>query len=114
MKRAPAVQALALLALMSAASASQNADKPARAELTRDQLLKMKAERVLPAAMREHGLDCWLVFTRENARDPIASDIGGGSVVARAAFVFYFDKEGKFHRVAIVASYEADTPPASG
>jgi Xaa-Pro dipeptidase len=82
-------------------------------QLTRAQILKMKVERVLPQAMRERGIDCWLVFTRENARDPIAEDIGGGSVVARSAFIFHLDKSGKLNRTAIVASYDTDGPTRS-
>jgi Xaa-Pro aminopeptidase len=74
----------------------------------------MKVDRILAGVIREHGVDLWLVFTRENARDPIAEDIAGGSVVARAAFAFYHDKAGRFHRVAIVASYDADVPTRSG
>ncbi|HEU4391958.1 MAG TPA: M24 family metallopeptidase [Blastocatellia bacterium] len=106
---------LALLPAVCASSISQSSDKRTRgADLAPDQIRKLRIDRLLPDVMREHGVECWLVFTRESARDPIAENIAGGSVVARAAFVFYFDKTGKFHRVAIVASYDSDPPTRSG
>ena len=103
-----------LLLAVTASSVSQTPDKRSLADLDRDRVLKLKTDRILPEVIRGHGVDCWLVFTRENARDQIAEDLAGGSVVARAALVFYFDKDAKFHRVAIVASYDADPPMRSG
>jgi Xaa-Pro aminopeptidase len=78
------------------------------------EILKRRVLQVLPAVMREQGVDCWIVFTRENARDPIAEDIGGGAVVARAAFVFHLDSTGALRRTAIVASYDVQQPSRSG
>jgi Xaa-Pro aminopeptidase len=82
-------------------------------ELSRIEILRKKVATILPAAMREHNIDCWLVFTRENARDPIAADIGGGGVVARGAFIFHLGKE-KFSKIAIVASYDVTPVKESG
>lgn len=77
-------------------------------------MLRRKIDRLLPAVMREQEIGCWLIFTRENSRDPIAEDVGGGSVVARAAFVFYLDETDKLHRIAITAGFDADEPRKSG
>jgi len=63
---------------------------------------------LLPQALAAHDVDAWLVVSREYSRDPIAADLGGGQVVARAAFIFGRTANG-FRKIAIVASY--DTTP---
>jgi Xaa-Pro dipeptidase len=82
---------------------------PARADL-----LKKRIERLLPQAMHEHGVDCWIVVTRESSRDPIAEDLGGGSVGARSAFVFIVDKSSRLSATAIVANLDSEGPAGSG
>ena len=47
------------------------------------------ATALLPA-MRNHGIDMWLVLDRENNPDPLHEDLGGGFSGVRAAFI-YFD-----------------------
>ena len=68
---------------------------------------------LLPQALAEHGIDVWLVFTRENSRDPIAANLGGGQVVARGAFLFARTAAG-LRKIAIVASYDVTPVEESG
>lgn len=71
----------------------------------------IRAERIntlLPQILREQGLDMWLVFSRENAEDPLLPEIGVPHIVARGAFLFSL-KEGQCRKIAIAASY--DTTP---
>jgi Xaa-Pro aminopeptidase len=74
---------------------------------------KRRVDQLLPEALAAHGIDCWLVFTRESSRDPIAADVAGGRVVARAAFIFAHTANG-FRKVAIVASYDVTPVKESG
>src|SRR3989338_5235285 len=74
---------------------------------------KRRVDALLPEALSTHGIDCWLVFTRESSRDPIAEDVAGGRVVARAAFIFARTPQG-FRKVAIVASYDVTPVKESG
>lgn len=68
---------------------------------------------LLPQALAAHEVDAWLVVTREYSRDPIAADLGGGGVVARAAFLFARTTAG-FRKIAIVASYDTTPVEESG
>ena len=38
---------------------------------------RARIARLLPAAMREAGVDAWVVLLRENANDPLAPHVGG-------------------------------------
>jgi len=80
---------------------------------TSETLKKRRVDALLPEALAEHGIDCWLVFTRESSRDPIAEDVAGGQVVARAAFLFARTPQG-FRKIAIVASYDVTPVQGSG
>ena len=68
---------------------------------------------LLPQALAAHNVDAWLVVSREYLRDPIAADLGGGQVVARAAFIFARTAAG-FRKIAIVASYDTTPIEESG
>ncbi len=86
----------------------------ARPEVSEEEALRQqRVNELLPRAMAEHGIDLWLVFTRENARDPIAEDVGGGRVVARSAFLFVGSSDG-YRKVAVVASYDVAPVEESG
>ncbi|MDA2913448.1 Xaa-Pro peptidase family protein [Acidobacteriia bacterium AH_259_A11_L15] len=76
-------------------------------------LRQQRVNELLPRAMAEHGIDLWLVFTRENASDPIAEDVGGGRVVARSAFLFAHTADG-YRKIAVVASYDVAPIEESG
>lgn len=48
-----------------------------------------KLDRALLPAMRNHGIDMWIVLDRENNSDPLHAELGGGFSGVRAAFVFF-------------------------
>jgi Xaa-Pro aminopeptidase len=47
-----------------------------------------KFELVLPQAMRENGIDMWIVAMKQNHPDPLWEDLGGGFIGAVGYFVF--------------------------
>ncbi|NND11818.1 MAG: aminopeptidase P family protein [Flavobacteriaceae bacterium] len=61
---------------------------------------------LLPAALEEANVDCWLVICRENNNDPIADHIGGENAGGTAAFLFYNNDNG-FHSLVFSPSGEA-------
>ncbi len=76
-------------------------------------VLRERVDRLLPVAMETHGIDLWLVFTREESRDPLAADLAGGDAVARMALLFDRAK-GRFRKTAIAASYDVTPLEESG
>ncbi|MFQ6112454.1 MAG: M24 family metallopeptidase [bacterium] len=68
---------------------------------------------LLPQIMKDQGVDMWLVFTRENAEDPILPTIGVEHIVARGAFIFSFEN-GEFKKIAVAASYDVSAIEATG
>ena len=69
------------------------------------ELLRERVDKLLPSAMERAGVDLWIVFTREEARDPLAEDLGGGDAVARMALLFSRES-GALRKTAIAASYD--------
>jgi Xaa-Pro aminopeptidase len=67
----------------------------------------------LPELLAENRLSGWLLFTRESSPDPLAALVGAGQAVARLACLFG-RVDGRFHRVAIAASYDVTPLRASG
>ena len=47
-----------------------------------------KFEQVLPQAMRDHGIDMWLVAVKENHEDPLWNDLGRGYISGIGYYVF--------------------------
>lgn len=76
-------------------------------------LRRARVEGLLPALLDEHGIDLWLVFAREGARDPLAADFGLGEVVARAA-ALVGRRGGRYTAEAICASYDVTPIQATG
>ncbi|MDH5406824.1 MAG: hypothetical protein OEX80_09825, partial [Candidatus Aminicenantes bacterium] len=87
---------------------SKKGDNPNQKATPMDWKTEMKMKRVntfvLPA-MRATGIDMWVVLSREESRDPIAADLGAGTVVARTACIFV-DTEDSLQKIAIAASYD--------
>jgi Xaa-Pro aminopeptidase len=77
---------------VSAAASYGIPDARTRFEIQKAIVLE-KLSVALPAAMRAHGVDMWIVLDRENAPDPVHDQIGGGYSGVRAAFIF-FDRGG--------------------
>ncbi len=103
---------LSLVGLILARGGVAAPEPDAAAEQARA-IRKRRLDVLLPQALEQHGFDAWLVFTRENARDPIAEDVAGGRVVARSAFLFARTPKG-FRKTAIVASYDVTPVKDSG
>jgi Xaa-Pro aminopeptidase len=76
-------------------------------------VLRERLEKLLPRAMEAHEVNLWLVFTREESRDPLAEDLGGGDAVARMALLFDL-RDGRFRKTAIAASYDVTPLEESG
>ena len=47
-----------------------------------------KFEQVLPVAMRNAGIDMWIVAVKENHREPLWEDLGRGYVTGIGYYVF--------------------------
>jgi Xaa-Pro aminopeptidase len=76
---------LVLAALFASAVSAQEARR--RWELER-QIRLDKFEQVLPRAMRDHGVDMWIVAVKENHYDPLWRDLGRGYVSGIGYYVF--------------------------
>ncbi len=76
-------------------------------------MLRQRIDELLPAAMETHNVDLWLVFTREEAKDPLAADLAGGSAVARMALLFA-RTGGGLRKTAVAASYDVTPLRESG
>ena len=48
-----------------------------------------KLQTALLPAMRNHGIDMWIVLDRENNSEPLHVELGGGFSGVRAAFIFF-------------------------
>ncbi|MDC3227455.1 M24 family metallopeptidase [bacterium] len=60
------------------------------------EIRKKRINKLLPNALLEAKVDCWLVLCRENNNDPLADHIGGENTGGSAVFLFYNDDRG-FH-----------------
>ena len=52
---------------------------------------KQRIQQLLPAAMRNAGIDAWVIFVRENDNDPLALHVGGENAGGTAAIMFFRD-----------------------
>jgi len=77
------------------------------------EIIKKKINQMVPLALKEYGVDCWLTITRESSIDPVSYDLSAGSAVARMAILFFFEGE-IFKKVAISASYDVTPLIESG
>ncbi|HSI70283.1 MAG TPA: M24 family metallopeptidase [Gillisia sp.] len=57
------------------------------------EIRKKRITELLPDALREAGVDAWMILCRENNNDPLADHIGGENAGGLAAFVFYKDND---------------------
>jgi Xaa-Pro aminopeptidase len=70
------------------------------------EIRKKRINQLLPSALKNAKVDCWLVICRENNNDPIADHIGGENAGGTAVFLFYNDDSG-FHSKVFSPSGEA-------
>lgn len=64
------------------------------------QIRKDKFDYILPEAMRENGLDMWLVMMKEGHYDPLYDDLGRG-YPGRVGFYVFTDRGARVERVAL-------------
>lgn len=70
------------------------------------EIRKKRINKLLPKAIEEANVDCWLVICRENNNDPLADHIGGENAGGSAVFLF-FNYENGFHSKVFSPSGEA-------
>lgn len=70
------------------------------------EIRKKRINQLLPDALKNAGVDSWLVICRENHNDPIATHVGGENASGSAAFLFYHDESG-FHSLVFSPDGEA-------
>ncbi len=70
------------------------------------EIRKKRINTLLPNALKNANVDCWLVICRENNNDPLADHIGGENAGGTAVFLFYNDSNG-FHSLVFSPSGEA-------
>jgi len=113
--RTPASAAIARAAaacasLLAALAACLLASTPAASQEARRryeracQIRHEKFDRILPQAMRENGVDMWIIVMREGLLDPLWQDLGGGYVGGWAWWVFTDRGTDRIERVVLGAS----------
>ena len=70
------------------------------------EIRKKRINTLLPNALKEANVDCWMVICRENNNDPLADHVGGENAGGTAAFLFYNDDNG-FHSKVFSPSGES-------
>jgi Xaa-Pro aminopeptidase len=89
---------LLLLGTLGAEPAAQEARR--RWELER-QIRLDKFEQVLPRAMRDNGIDMWIVAAKENHYDPLWRDLGRGYITGIGYYVFADRGGDRIERLAL-------------
>lgn len=90
--------AAALLAVtLAAGAAGADAQEARRRFETMRRIRLDKFELVLPQAMRDNGIDMWIVAMKQNHPDPLWEDLGGGFIGATGYFVFT-DRGGRIEK----------------
>lgn len=67
---------------------------------------KERVQTLLPPAMKEAGVDGWIVFVRENDNDPLAAHVGGENAGGTAALIFFL-KDGTLRSLALSPAGES-------
>jgi Xaa-Pro aminopeptidase len=99
MRRMPRVAiTVALLLVASLAAEAQEARR--RWEMER-QIRLDKFEQVLPRAMRDNGIDMWIVAVKENHYDPLWKDLGRGYVTGIGYYLFTDRGADRVERIAL-------------
>src|SRR5918992_1586721 len=60
-----------------------------------------KFEQILPLAMRNAGIDMWIVAVKENHREPLWEDLGRGYVTGVGYYVFTDRRRDRIERAAL-------------
>ena len=108
-----AAAALAGVTVLLSAAAPVAAQAPAEHARTRwERLCQIRRDQfdlILPRAMRDHGVDMWIVMQKENQFDPMYDDLGRGYVGSVAYWIFTDRGGDHIERAAIgVAGYRLE------
>jgi Xaa-Pro aminopeptidase len=71
----------------------------------RTRIVKQRVNALLLPAMRQHGIDMWIILSREFNPDPLLQDLGGGWAGVRSAYVF-FDNGSETPDKLVLTSHE--------
>src|SRR5918993_766676 len=93
-----AILAACAVAICSAAAEAQEARR--RWEMQR-QIRLDKFEQILPVAMRNAGIDMWIVAVKENHLEPLWEDLGRGYVTGIGYYVFTDRGRDRIERAAL-------------
>jgi hypothetical protein len=93
-KRWPAIGVAALVCASGAAGVGQPTPELVRQRVEREWAIKAdKMRRLLQPLMRKHGIDLWVILSRENTPDPLLELFGGYGITGwyghRNAYLFY-------------------------
>ncbi len=91
---------LMALVVMTLASTAFAQEARRRWEMER-QIRLDKFEQVLPRAMRDNGIDMWIVAVKENHYDPLWKDLGRGYVTGIGYYVFSDRGADRIERAAL-------------
>ena len=91
---------IALFLLLSLVSTSSAQEARRRWEMQR-QIRLDKFEQILPVAMRNAGIDMWIVAVKENHREPLWEDLGRGYVSGIGYYVFTDRGRDRIERAAL-------------
>ncbi|MDO8834868.1 MAG: M24 family metallopeptidase [Vicinamibacterales bacterium] len=118
------IRVVSALVLVTLAAAFAPAPAPAQESRRRFEMMRRirldKFDLVLPGAMRENGIDMWIVAMKQNHPDPLWEDLGGGFIGATGYFVFT-DRGGRIEKAVFdidglglegPGGYDLVNPPA--
>ncbi len=89
------------VALLLACAADAGAQEARRRWEMERQIRLDKFEQVLPRAMRDNGIDMWIVAVKENHTDPLWQDLGRGYVTGIGYYVFVDRGGDRIERLAL-------------
>jgi Xaa-Pro aminopeptidase len=92
---------IAIVFVISTASAALVAQEARRRWEMQRQIRLDKFEQILPLAMRNSGIDMWIVAVKENHADPLWEDLGRGYVSGVGYYVFADRGRDRIERAAL-------------
>ncbi len=99
MVRLVSITVVSLLVLLAAVPATAQ-EARRRWEMER-QIRLDKFEQVLPRAMRDNGIDMWIVAVKENHYDPLWKDLGRGYITGIGYYMFTDRGGDRIERIAL-------------
>ncbi len=110
LRRCALLLSIAALPLAAPPLAAQAPAEHARTRWERlCQIRRDQFDLILPGAMRDHGVDMWIVMQKENQFDPMYDDLGRGYVGSVGYWIFTDRGGDRIERAAIgVSGYQLD------